>query len=99
MRIYVKIVGNIQTIRSKLFALRYKLIALRKGDFYYGISEYDEFQGEECSRINFEILGTQNQIAFLTLIDKEFEVIGVKSPEDGEEHEREAMEWWRKTHI
>ena len=67
-------------------------------DFHYAFTPFTRVYEEDCSEINFEVLGTDKQIAFLKMIDADFDIIRIEPAEDGEEEERQAINWWRKTH-
>ena len=90
MHIYVK---KTQTTRNQLQALSDKLYSglyADKGltDFYCGFTDVGETYD-----VNFEILGTKKQIAFLELISESFEIVKVEPAEGGEEVEKEAINW------
>ncbi len=52
-------------------------------------------EGEDTYDINFEVLDSKGQIAFLELVVQSFEIIKIEPAKDGEEHEEEAIQWWR----
>lgn len=98
MYIYVK---KTPVTESKLRTLSNELyggVHANKGltDFYYAFTHLPE---EGSYEINFEVLGTNKQIAFLKMIDADFDIIKVEPSEGGEEQERQAINWWRKTHA
>lgn len=83
---------KLRTLSNELYGGRHANKGLT--DFHYA---FTAFPKENCYEINFEILGANKQIAFLKMIDTDFDIIRVEPSEDGEEEEREAISWWRKT--
>jgi hypothetical protein len=100
MYIYVR---TIPTTESQLHTLSDELyggVHADKGltDFYYAFTPFTRIYEEDFYRINFEVLGTDKQIAFIKMINADFDIIRVESSEDGEEEEKEAIKWWQKNH-
>jgi len=94
MLIYVK---KTQATRDQLLALSDELYSgshIDKGitDFHYGFGER-----EDIFEVNFEIPGTEKQIAFIKLIEQSFEIVKIEPARDGKEYEEEAIQWWRNT--
>jgi hypothetical protein len=92
MHIYVK---KIEDTRHQLLSLSSKLYGgmyANEGikDFHFAFTE-----GEDTYDINFEVLDSKGQIAFLELLGQSFEIIKIEPAKDGEEHEEEAIQWWR----
>ena len=80
---------TLQTLSDKLYSGLYADKGLT--DFYYAFTDIGD-----TYKVNFEILGTKKQIAFLELISVSYEIVKVEPTEDGKEEEKEAINWWLK---
>ncbi len=92
MHIYVK---KTEDTRHQLLSLSSRLYGgmyADKGikDFHFAFTE-----GEDTYDINFEVLDSKGQIAFLELVGQSFKIFKIEPAKGGEEHEEEAIQWWR----
>jgi hypothetical protein len=76
------------SLSSKLYGGKYTDKGIK--DFHFAFTE-----GEDTYDINFELLDSKAQIAFLELLVQSFEITKIEPAKGGEEHEEEAMKWWR----
>ncbi len=95
MHIYIEKTGEIESRLQTLSDQLYGGVHADKGltDFYYAFTPMKD----RCE-ITFEVLGTDQQTAFLKLIDENFDIVGVEPSEGGEKEEREALDWWQAVH-
>lgn len=94
MHIYIKRTtateSQLLTLSDKLYGCVYADRGLT--DFYYAFTKV----GDNYD-VNFEILGTDKQVAFIQLVNASFDIVRIQPAEDGEEEEKEAIEWWSKS--
>lgn len=77
------------SLSSKLYGGMYADEGIK--DFYFAFTE-----GEDTYDVNFEVPDSKAQVAFIDLIGQSFEITRIEPAKDGEEYEKEAIQWWRE---
>jgi hypothetical protein len=102
MLIYIKTTPDTDQQLHRLSDELYSYMHADKGltNFHYAFTPYDKEHYEEAfHRISFEIKGTEQQLAFLKMIDADFDILCVEPTEGGGTIEAAAMERWHQNHT